>query len=124
MDDGTKIRRRDQKLAGKAESPAEAALAGRLRVPASTSSRSSRIRDSAATGTVTMQARVDANFASELLELDAPALGLVGASAVVREGLRLVHKRARELAVAAEYDSFYGGQPAPPPDGVISADAG
>jgi hypothetical protein len=67
---------------------------------------------------------VDASFASELLELDAPALGLVGASALVREGLRLVHKRARELAVAAEYDEFYGGQPAPSPDGVIAANAG
>ena len=83
-------------------------------------------RDSAATGTVTMQARVDASFASELLELDAPILGLLGASALVREGLRLVHKRARELAVAAEYDKFYGGQPAPSPDGVsvMPADAG
>jgi len=71
-----------------------------------------------------MQARVDVSFASELLEIDAPVLGLAGPSAVVREGLRLVHKRARELAVAAEYDNFYSGQPAPLPDGVIPADVG
>jgi hypothetical protein len=70
-----------------------------------------------------MQARVDADFAVELLERDAPALGLEGASAVVREGLRLLHQRARELAAAAEYDQFYGGQPAPLPDAVIPAHA-
>jgi hypothetical protein len=71
-----------------------------------------------------MQARVDARFAGELLEIDAPALGLAGVSEVVREGLRLVHKRAREMTVAAQYDEFYGGQPAPLPDGVMPADAG
>jgi hypothetical protein len=31
----------------------------------------------------------------------------------VREGLRLVHKQARELAMAASYDEFYVGKPAP-----------
>jgi hypothetical protein len=126
MSEKTRTRREDGKVADKSESPAESALADRLRAPARTSSRSSRKRDSAATGTVTMQARVDASFASELLELDAPVLGLLGASALVREGLRLVHKRARELAVAAEYDKFYGGQPAPSPAGVsvMPADAG
>lgn len=74
-------------------------------------------------GTVTMQARVDADFAAELLENDAPVLGLGGMSEVVREGLRLVHKRARALALAAEYDDFYGGQPAPLPEGVVPAEA-
>jgi hypothetical protein len=44
-------------------------------------------------------------------------------SAVVREGLLLLHRRARELTAAAEYEKFYGGQPAPLPDGVIPADA-
>jgi hypothetical protein len=71
-----------------------------------------------------MQARVDADFAAELIERDAPALGLEGISAVVREGLHLVHKRAREMAAAAEYDRFYGGRPAPLPEAVIPADAG
>ncbi len=71
-----------------------------------------------------MQARVDADFAAELIERDAPALGLEGISAVVREGLQLVHKRAREMAAAAEYDRFYGGRPAPLPEAVIPADAG
>jgi hypothetical protein len=70
-----------------------------------------------------MQARVDADFAAELLQHDAPTLGLEGTSALVREGLRLLHQRARELAAAAEYEEFYGGQPAPLPDGVIPADA-
>jgi hypothetical protein len=70
-----------------------------------------------------MQARVDADFAAELIERDAPTLGLEGISALVREGLQLVHHRARELAAAADYDRFYGGQPAPLPDAVIPSDA-
>ena len=70
-----------------------------------------------------MQARVDADFANELLEHDAPVLGLEGISALVREGLLLLHRRARELTAAAEYEKFYGGQPAPLPDGVIPVDA-
>lgn len=76
----------------------------------------------ATAGAVTMQARVDADFV-ELLKTDALVLGLTGMSEVVREGLRLVHKRARELALAAEYDRFYGSQPAPLPEGVVPADA-
>lgn len=71
-------------------------------------------------GTVTVQARIDAEFARELVEADAPVLGLEGTSELVREGLRLVHKRARELAMAEEYDEFYGGEPAPLPDGVAA----
>ena len=67
---------------------------------------------STAAGTVTMQARVDAGFAREL-EADAAVLGLRSASELVREGLRLVHKQARELAMAASYDEFYAGKPAP-----------
>ena len=63
-------------------------------------------------GTVTMQARVDAGFAREL-EADAAVLGLRSTSELVREGLRLVHKHARELAMAASYEEFYAGKPAP-----------
>ena|SRR5216684_2990287 len=73
------------------------------------------------TGTVTWQARIDAGFARELVEADAPVLGLDSASALVREGLRLVHKQARELAMAKEYDEYYGGEPAPLPEGVAAA---
>jgi hypothetical protein len=69
----------------------------------------------AARGTVTIQARVDAAFAREL-EADAVVLGLRSASELVREGLRLVHKQARELAMAASYDEFYGGHAAPVSD--------
>jgi hypothetical protein len=58
-----------------------------------------------------MQARVDANFARELQD-DAVILGLPSGSELVREGLRLVHKQARELAMATSYDEFYDGQPA------------
>jgi hypothetical protein len=65
------------------------------------------------TGTVTMQARVDAIFARELIEVDAAVLGLHGSSELVREGLRLLHKRARALAMAASYDDFYDEEPAP-----------
>jgi hypothetical protein len=62
-----------------------------------------------------MQARVDAGFAREL-EDDAAVLGLRSASELVREGLRLVHKQARELAMAVAYDEFYAGKPAPVSD--------
>ena len=85
---------------------------------------SSRTRTARATsGTVIMQARVDANFARALTEQDAVVLGLDGTSALVREGLRLVHERAREAAMIAAYDEFYGGMPAPLPTGVVPADA-
>jgi hypothetical protein len=67
----------------------------------------------AGSGTVTMQARVDAIFARELIEVDATVLGLHGSSELVREGLRLLHQRARALAMAASYDDFYDEQPAP-----------
>lgn len=75
----------------------------------------------AAAGTVTMQARIDAGFARELVEHDAVVLGLDGPSELVREGLRLLHRRAREMDVAAAYDEFYSGQAAPLPAGVVSA---
>lgn len=70
---------------------------------------------STSAATVTMQARVDAGFAREL-EADAAVLGLRSASELVREGLRLVHKQARELAMAASYEEFYAGKPAPVSD--------
>jgi hypothetical protein len=69
---------------------------------------------------VIMQARVDAAFADELVNQDAVVLGLAGPSDLVREGLRLVHERAREAAMAAAYDEFYGGTPAPLPPGVAA----
>jgi hypothetical protein len=96
--------------------------AAELRVQATPAApRKSRTpREAAPSGTVTMQARVDADFARELVEADAPVLGLDGTSALVREGLRLVHKQARELAMAREYDEFYGGEPAPLPEGVAA----
>ena len=70
------------------------------------------------TSSVILQARVDGDFAEELLEHDAVVLGLDGASEVVREGLRLVHRRAQEQALIDAYDAFYGGQRAPLPAGV------
>ncbi len=72
-------------------------------------------------GSVVLQARVDYEFARVLVEHDAMVLGLNGASEVVREGLRLLHRHAREMEAAAEIDAFYGGQPAPLPAGVVPA---
>jgi hypothetical protein len=46
-------------------------------------------------------------FARELVEHDAVVLGLDGPSELVREGLRLLQRRAREMDVAAAYDEFY-----------------
>jgi hypothetical protein len=70
-----------------------------------------------------MQARIDASFARELVNHDAAVLGLEGPSELVREGLRLVHRRAQEMDLAAAYDEFYEGQAAPLPDGVAAGDA-
>lgn len=97
--------------AGGAGPAARAARGGRR--PARRDSRGQATpRVSTSAGTVTMQARVDAGFAREL-EADAAVLGLRGASELVREGLRLVHRQARELAMAGSYDEFYAGKPAP-----------
>jgi hypothetical protein len=67
-----------------------------------------------------MQARVDADFAQQLLDTDARVLGLAGPSDLVREGLRMVHNRARELAMAKDYEEFYGGEEAPVPEGAAA----
>jgi hypothetical protein len=99
---------------------------GATRKRVSKRTRSSARTDSARTdtapakpGSVIMQARVDEGFARTLVEQDAVVLGLDGPSALVREGLRLVHERAREAAMIAAYDDFYAGEPAPLPTGVI-----
>jgi len=57
-----------------------------------------------------MQGRIDAGFARELVEREAVVLGLDGPSELVREGLRLLHRRGREMDVAAAYDEFYSGR--------------
>jgi len=62
--------------------------------------------------TVLMQARVPREMADHVAA-DAKALGLDGVSEVIREGLRLVHRRARLVSLAQEYDDYYGGKPAP-----------
>jgi hypothetical protein len=62
--------------------------------------------------TVLMQARVPRDVANHVPN-DATILGLDGISDVIREGLRLVHRRAELVALAQEYDDFYGGAPAP-----------
>ena len=76
-------------------------------------SRAKTTKAGATPSSVTMQARIDSEFARELVELDAPVLGISGPSELVREGLRMLHKHARELAMAQSYDAFYHGQPAP-----------
>jgi hypothetical protein len=91
----------------------------RLKVPAG----GPRTGRRTASGTVTMQARIDVGFARELVEHDAAVLGLEGPSELVREGLRLLHRRASEMDLAAAYDEFYDGGTAPLPAGVMAADA-
>jgi Arc/MetJ-type ribon-helix-helix transcriptional regulator len=59
-----------------------------------------------------IQARVPTAIAHQADE-DAALLGLANRSAAVREGLRLLHRRAREHALAQEYDDFYHGTTAP-----------
>lgn len=77
----------------------------------------------AKTSSVILQARVDGNFAEALLAHDAVVLGLDGPSEVVREGLKLVHRRAQEQSLIDSYDAFYQGLRAPLPTGVADEDA-
>lgn len=61
--------------------------------------------------------------ADELVELrDAMRqLGLTTTSDALREGIRLLAREAREITAAEEIRRFYGGEPAPLPDGVVPA---
>lgn len=62
----------------------------------------------AMTGHMTLvQARVSEADAHRL-DADARALGLTNRSEAIREGLRLLHGRARHAALARDYDTFYG----------------
>jgi Arc/MetJ-type ribon-helix-helix transcriptional regulator len=56
-----------------------------------------------------------------VLDADAGALGLPSRSAALREGLRLLHQRARHAALAGEYDEFYGPGAAVPMSEVAAA---
>jgi hypothetical protein len=62
-----------QKAGGRSKSPAATVLAKRSGGASRSPSKSGRPRGSLPAGTVVMQARVDAGFAAELLEIDAPA---------------------------------------------------
>ena len=62
--------------------------------------------------TTPVQARLTAELLQRLDE-DVELLHLKSRSAAVREGLKLLHRQARETALAAAYDRFYadtGGQ--------------
>ena len=85
--------------------------------------RKTAVPRAAKSSSVILQARVDGGFAEELLTHDAVVLGLDGPSEVVREGLKLVHRRAQEQALVDSYDRFYGGERAPLPAGVASPES-
>ena len=65
--------------------------------------------------TVLWQARVPRPLAYDI-EQDMQVLGLSSQSEAIREALRLLHGKAREVAMARDYDEFYGGAAAPLPD--------
>ena len=54
-----------------------------------------------------VQARVSESDARQLDD-DTHVLGFPDRSAAVREGLRLLHRKARDAALASDYDAFYG----------------
>lgn len=70
------------------------------------------------TGSVIIQARVPREQV-DTIAADIAVLGLEGTSDAVREGLRLLHRKAGAVGLAQAYDDFYGG-PAPASD-VIAA---
>jgi hypothetical protein len=51
-------------------------------------------------------------------------LSLSTTSEALREGIRLLVREAREIAAAQEIQHFYGGKPAPLPEGVVPATQG
>jgi hypothetical protein len=51
-------------------------------------------------------------------------LSLSTTSEALREGIRLLVREAREIAAAREIQDFYGGKPAPLPEGVVPATQG
>lgn len=51
------------------------------------------------------------------------ALNLGSTSDVLREGLRLLARKAAEVAAAEEIHDFYQGEPAPMPAGALAATA-
>ncbi len=52
------------------------------------------------------------------MQLAMARLNLSSTSDALREGLRLLSQEAVEVAAAQEIQVFYGGEPAPVPDGV------
>ena len=65
--------------------------------------------------TVLWQARVPRPLALDI-EQDMQVLGLGSQSEAIREALRLLHGKAREVAMARDLDEFYGEAKAPLPD--------
>ncbi len=66
------------------------------------------------------QVRLQAEELSELRDA-MRLLDLTSMSQALREGIRLLTREAREVAAAEEIRRFYGGKPAPLPEGVTSA---
>ncbi|MGF1661283.1 MAG: ribbon-helix-helix protein, CopG family [Kineosporiaceae bacterium] len=64
---------------------------------------------------VVLQARVPEDLA-KAVTADAEVLGLSGISEAIREGLVLLHRKARQVALGQSYDSFYDGHRAPVSD--------
>lgn len=54
-----------------------------------------------------VQARLSGDDLARL-DADRATLGLDTRSAAIREGMRLLHRQARHVALAREYDDFYG----------------
>ncbi|MGH3632299.1 MAG: hypothetical protein ACRDRL_33285 [Sciscionella sp.] len=64
------------------------------------------------------QARIPHEFAAEL-HADAEILGLDGRTDIVKEALKLLHRRAAEERMAHSVDTFYDGATPPLPIGVL-----
>lgn len=47
-------------------------------------------------------------------------LHLASTSEALREGIRLLTREAAEVAASDDIRSYYGGEPAPLPDGVVA----
>ena len=81
---------------------------------------SGRRRATAPSASSVAQVRLQADEMAELRDV-MRQLSLTTTSDALREGIRLLVNEAREIAAAHEIQNFYGGGPAPLPDGVVPA---
>lgn len=90
------------------------------RSAAKSTSRRGRAEGSTGRASRVAQVRLQADEMVELQKV-MRQLHMSSTSEALREGIRLLVREANEIAAAEDIRTFYGGQPAPRPEGVAAA---